>query len=394
MTTKLCLKKHEDRRLRGGHVWVFSNEVDVQKTPLTEFTPGQQVVVESYSGKPLGSAYVNPRSLICARIISRQPDVVLDKALLVTRLRRALALREQVFSQPFYRLVFAESDELPGLVVDRYNDVLVAQVNTAGMESVTDEIRMALEEVLQPKAILLRNDTSIREVEGLARSVEPLLGEPPQLVPVIENGTHFMAPIWQGQKTGWFYDHRFNRARLKDYVANKRVLDVFSYSGAWGIQAAVYGAAEVHCIDSSAQALEWLLENAKLNHCENKIKTLKQDAFTALTELNQANEKYDVIILDPPAFIKRRKDAKEGLNAYRRLNQQALRLLKPDGILISASCSLHLPSENLVELLAVAGSYADHHLQILEQGHQSPDHPVHPAIPETNYLKTFICRAS
>ena len=274
--------------------------------------------------------------------------------------------------------------------MDRYGDVLVAQINTAGMERVKQEISQALEEVLHPKAILLRSDSAIREMEGLPRLVEPLYGSPPDQVELIENDVHFKAAIKEGQKTGWFYDHRVNRLAMKKYVSGKRVLDLFCYTGAWGIQAACWGANEVWCVDSSAPALGWLAENAQLNKVAEKVHTVNEDIFSFLNHTREEKELFDVIILDPPAFIKRRKDLKEGLNAYRRLNQMAVKLLNPGGILISASCSLHLTRENLVDILRTSGFRDDRMLQILEQGHQGPDHPVHPAIPETDYLKMFV----
>lgn len=386
----LRLKKNEDRRLLFGHLWLYSNEIDVEKTPLTAFSAGQQVVVENASGRPLGVAYVNPHSLICARLVSRDSSQGLDKALFVQRLRDAQALRTRLFAQPYYRLVYGESDNLPGLVIDRYGDVLVAQTNTAGMELLQPELAEALMEVVQPTSILLRNDAAIRELEGLERYKKTLVGEPPEYVELIENDVRFRAALREGQKTGWFYDHRSNRQRLKNYVADKRVLDLFSYSGAWGVQAACWGASEVWCADSSAQALAWLVENASLNQVQNKVQAVHEDVFKLLARLWEEKEFFDVIVLDPPAFIKKRKDLKEGMQAYRRLNQMALRLLNPNGILISASCSLHLDRTILLSMMQEAGIRQSRFVQILEQGHQASDHPVHPAIPETNYLKMFV----
>lgn len=388
----LRLKKREEQRILSGHPWIYSNEIDVAQTPLSQLIPGQLVQLESNNGKPLGTAYANPHSLICARLISRDPKIFLDKALLLARLKQALALREQLFDKPFYRLVFGESDQLPGLIVDRYGDVLVVQLNTAGMENIKALLAESLIEVLQPKAILLRNDSAMRKLEGLNEYVEPLFGNPPEKIEIIEGHTRFSIPIFTGQKTGWFYDQRNNRMNLQKYVANKRVLDVFSYIGGWGIQAANFGANEVICVDSSKQALTWVAENAQLNQLEQKVQTLNEDAFTALTNLREAGEHFDVIILDPPAFMKRRKDSKEGLNAYRRLNELAMRLFKQEGILISASCSLHLQRDALVDVLRAASNHRNLPLQILEEGHQAPDHPIHPAIPETNYLKAFFTR--
>lgn len=389
----LQLKKHEERRLLTGHLWVYSNEVDVAKTPLTTFAPGEQVILQTAGGKILGCGYVNPQSLICVRLISHDPNQILDKSLLRKRIKQALALRERLFSHPFYRLVFGESDGLPGLVVDRYGDVLVVQINTAGMEQLKYDISQVLIEIFQPNSILLRGDSAIRELEGLPRIIESLHGTVPDCVELIENDIRFKTAVKEGQKTGWFYDHRINREKMKKYISGKRVLDLFSYIGAWGIQAACWGAKEVWCVDSSAPALEWLQQNAHLNNVQEKIRSIKEDVFSFLNGLRKENEHFDVIILDPPAFIKRRKDLKEGIHAYRRLNQLAAALLNPDGILISASCSLHLTRENLVDIIRTSGCRGDRFLQVIEQGHQAPDHPVHPAIPETDYLKMFISRS-
>lgn len=388
----LRLKKNEEHRLLTGHLWVYSNEIDVAQTPLIQFTPGQQVVIETAKGKPLGVAYVNPHSLICARLISRDPNRILNKALLVERIKDAFALRSQLYSKPFYRLIFGESDYLPGLVVDRYGDTLVAQITTAGMEFVKNEIAESLIEVISPQHILLRNDLAVREIEKISTVDENLLGTPPEQINIIENDLPFLVNIKHGQKTGWFYDHRDNRARLKNYVANKRVLDLFCYSGAWSIPAACWGANEVVSVDSSAQAINWLKENAELNNVSHKIKPIQKDAFDLLNEFKAQNEKFDVIVLDPPAFIKRRKDVPEGSNAYRRLNQLAMRLLNPNGIIFSASCSLHLERDKLFDIIRAASPLRDHAVQIIEQGHQGKDHPIHPAILETDYLKLFVVR--
>lgn len=388
----LRLKKNEDRRLRAGHLWVFSNEVDVDNTPLTAFEPGQPVEIQDHRGATLGSGYVNPHSLICARLVSRDPALALNKSLLAHRFNVALSLRERLFDKPYYRLAFGDSDGLPGLVVDRFGDVLVAQITTAGMERCKDDIIAALQQVLKPAAIVLRNDSASRAVEGLESYVETALGAIPETVELEENGVRFTAPLLTGQKTGWFYDHRMNRARMQHYVQGKRVLDVFSYIGGWGVQAAAAGANEVLCVDSSEAALQHIHHNATLNGVAEHVKTLQGDAFEALKSLRAEREKFDVVILDPPAFIKRKKDLRAGLEAYQRLNQQAMQVLAKDGILISCSCSFHLPRAELSNAMLTASRHIDRSLQILEQGHQGPDHPVHPAIPETDYLKAFIAR--
>jgi len=388
----LYLKKNEERRLRNGHIWVYSNEVDSGRSPLTQFEAGQQVCIIANDGKPLGNGYVNPHSLIAARLVSRLTSHQLDRSLLVHRLNIALALRQRLFDKPFYRLVYGESDGLPGLVVDRFGDLLVVQLNTAGMEAVKVALLEALEKVLKPAAILWRNDSSTRALEGLESYVEAALGEVPESIEIEENGTRFEVPLLAGQKTGWFYDHRSNRAQLQQLARGMRVLDVFSYIGGWGIEAAVAGASEVVCVDSSAKALDQVERNAALNGVTERVQSIEGDAFEALKALRAERERFDIVVVDPPAFIKRKKDAKKGIEAYRRINQAAMQLLGKDGILISASCSFHLQREVLREQLQQAARHLDRSLQIIGQGHQGPDHPVHPAIPETDYIKCFTGR--
>jgi len=388
----LRLKKNEDRRLRAGHLWVFSNEIDVARTPLTSFRPGDAVEIQDNTGRAIGSGYVNPGTLIAARLLSHAPGVMLNAALLEERITRALALRERLFARPFYRLVYGEGDRLPGLVIDRFGDVLVVQITTAGMERVRAELLEVLERLLAPAAVLLRNDTPARALEGLAQGVEEALGTVPERVEIEENGVRFEVPILGGQKTGWFYDHRPNRARLQAYAPGRRVLDVFSYVGSWGVQAAAAGAASVLCVDSSGAALDEVQRNALLNGVEDRVETHRADAWDALRELKAAGERFDIVVLDPPAFIKRRKDIKEGEQAYRRINQLALTLLAPDGVLVSASCSYHLSRDALLGALLRTSRAEGRELQVIEEGHQGPDHPMHPAIPETSYLKAFFVR--
>jgi 23S rRNA (cytosine1962-C5)-methyltransferase len=388
----LRLKKNADRRLKAGHLWLYSNEIDTQATPVKEIEAGAQVVVEAANGKAMGVAYVNPHSLICARMVSRDPAQGLDRSLLVHRLNQALALRQRLFDKPFYRLVHGEGDLLPGLVIDRFGDVLVVQLNTAGMQAVLPELLDALDKVLAPSSVVLRNDTSGRRQEGLEAGVEVVKGELPDRVLLEENGVRFVAPVLDGQKTGWFFDHRVNRAWLNGLVAGKRVLDLFSYVGGWGVQAAASGAREVLCVDASGPALERVAENAALNGLHEQVAVGEGDAFEVLAALKAEGEEFDVVILDPPAFIRKRKDIPNGERAYGKLNREAMRLLGRDGLLLSASCSMHLAPERLVDVVRGAVRHQDRQGQILFQGHQGPDHPVHPAIPETSYLKALGVR--
>ncbi|MBT4606720.1 MAG: class I SAM-dependent rRNA methyltransferase [Thiotrichales bacterium] len=388
----LKLKKGEDRRLHAGHLWVYSNEIDTAATPLSGFAAGQQIEIQSAGGKVLGNGYINPNTLIAARLVSRNSSYRLDQSLITHRLKVALSIRERLFPGPYYRLVHGDSDGLPGLVVDRFGDTLSVQITTAGMELLRDAVIAALEKVLKPSVIVLKNDTPARLTEGLEQSVECVLGEAPERVALEENGVRFEAPLMSGQKTGWYYDHRISRERMQHYVSGLRVLDLFSYIGGWGVQAAVAGAKEVICVDASEKFLEQVHHNAALNNVTDQVATLHGDAFDALKELRNAKEQFDLIIVDPPAFIKRKKDQKSGLQGYRRINELAMRLLSRDGILISASCSHHLQRSQLKSLLLASSRHIDRNLMLLEEGHQGPDHPIHPAIPETEYIKTFFGR--
>ncbi|MGC3982190.1 MAG: class I SAM-dependent rRNA methyltransferase [Steroidobacteraceae bacterium] len=387
----LRLKRNEDRRLSAGHQWVFSNEVDTAQTPLTAFKPGDLCQVMSARDKFMGFAYVNPRALICARILGRDPQHPPgDKGLIVHRLQVALSLRERVYAQPFYRLVYGESDQLPGLVLDRFGDVVVGQIGTAGMEAMKEHIVAAVKQVIKPKAMLWKNDSGARELEGLESYVETAFGEVPEVLQLEESGVTFSVPVHEGQKTGWFYDQALNRQSLLKYVKGLKVLDVFSYLGAWGLSAAKAGATEVTCVDSSAKALEFVQQSAQANGLN--VETLKGDAFDVLEKLHTDKRKFDVVIIDPPAFIKRKKDIPKGEAAYKKLNQLAMQLVARDGLLVSCSCSYHLHGDVLIDAVQRAARHLNKHAQIIEVGGQAPDHPIHPGIEETRYLKALIAR--
>ena len=393
----LKLKRGEDRRLRAGHLWIFSNEVDTAATPLTQFEPGAAVQVHSDRDQFLGFAYVNPRTLIAARIVGRDAAYPLDASLLVHRLRVALALRDALYREPFYRLVYGESDGLPGLVLDRYGDVVVAQSGTAGIDRLRGEVEAAVVKVTGASAVVWKNDSSARELEGLEKLVGVRANgdwaQPPAEITVREQGLDFVAPLAEGQKTGWFYDQAANRERLHRYLRpGARVLDVCSYVGAWAVTALKAGAGSASCVDSSATALAYVERNARANAVE--VQTIREDAFDALKALHDQGARFDVVILDPPAFAKRKKDAPQAQAAYRKLNQLALPLIERDGVLVSCSCSYHMGAEELTSAIQSAARHTSRFVQVLEQGGQSPDHPVHPAIPETRYLKSFFCRVT
>jgi 23S rRNA (cytosine1962-C5)-methyltransferase len=387
----LRLKRNEDRRLHAGHLWIFSNEVDTAQSPLHKFKAGELVRVLAHNDRALGLAYVNPQSLIAARMLETWK--IPDAAWLAARMRLALSLRDRLYPQPYYRLVYGESDGLPGLVIDRFGSSCVVQIGTAGMELLKAKIPEALGQLFECDAILFKNDSAAREMEGLPSYVETAKGSFDKPALVIEDGLEYLAPLIEGQKTGWFFDQADNRRALSKYVRRgARVLDVFSYVGAWGVRAAHGGAAEVTCVDSSAFALEMAAANAARNGAT--LVTRKGDAFEVLEELAKQGARFDLVIVDPPAFAKRKKDLPKALAAYKRLNQLALQVTADEGILVSCSCSFHVSAEELQEAIAKAARGADKRVQILEVGGQAQDHPVHPAIPETRYLKAYFCRVN
>jgi 23S rRNA (cytosine1962-C5)-methyltransferase len=388
----LFLRQGAEHRLRGGHLWVFSNEVDSNRSPLGSFAAGDLVTVRNANDKLLGSAYMEPNALICARLYAPGEQRALDARFFAARLATALALRQAAFDQPFYRLVYGDSDTLPGLVIDRFGDVLVMQLNNSGLERYREPLLQALVATLAPGGILLRADSRSRREQGLATESEVVYGTVPQQVPLQENGVHFLAPVFDGQKTGWFYDHRMSRARLASWVRGKRVLDVYSYIGGWGVQAASFGAAAVCCLDSSAQALEGVATNARLNQLQERVTTRRGQATDLMAAMHAEGALFDVVILDPPAFIQRKKDLKKGIAAYRRINELGLQLLQPGGLLVSASCSMHLSRADLMSAVQQAAVRSSCQVRVVEQGAQGADHPIHPAIPETEYLKAVFVR--
>ncbi|MGI9575497.1 class I SAM-dependent rRNA methyltransferase [Alloalcanivorax xenomutans] len=391
-TPVIRLKKNEERRLKAGHEWIYANEIDTREQPLKTLPAGGACVVEDHRGKVLGRALLSPNSLIAARLYSRDIRQEPSKSFFKKRIAEALAMRETLFAEPFYRLIYGEADGLPGLVVDRFGDTLVLQCGTAGMEAYLPLLVEALDAVLEPACIVVKNDASVRALEGLPIYVRAEKGELPTVLSLRENGVDFQAPLAEGQKTGWFFDHRAARARMAPLAKGARVLDVFSYCGGWGVQAAVAGAGEVTCIDSSSTALDFVHANAERNGVADKMRTLEGDATAAMKQLVSDGEKFDLVVLDPPAFVKRRKDFKNGLAGYHAINELAVRLVKPGGYFVSASCSMLLPAEKLLDVVRASARHIDRRLQVIGYEGQGPDHPIHPSIPETAYLKSWFSR--
>ncbi|MEZ5500324.1 MAG: class I SAM-dependent rRNA methyltransferase [Steroidobacteraceae bacterium] len=390
LLAELRLLPREERRLRAGHVWVFANEVDNRHSPLKSFAPGSQARLLSARGELLGFVYVNPHSLICARLVADPSEGPLGEELIALRLERALECRQQLYSDPWYRVVFGEADRLPGLILDRYGDVLVGQIATCGMEALRPALERAVDRVLKPAALLWKNDSSARDLEGLAHE-QRWVGAAPAMLEVREGPLRFQLPFTGLQKTGWFYDQRDNRQRLRRHVVRgARVLDVFSYAGAWASTALAAGAGSALAVDSSAGALANAVACARDNGFE--LETLQSDAFDALEQLHARGERFDIVIIDPPALAKRRRDLARARAAYRKLNQLAMRCLHDQGLLVSASCSYHLAEADLLAEIAHAARQSGVFAQVLEVGGQSADHPFLPAVAETRYLKVFFCR--
>jgi 23S rRNA (cytosine1962-C5)-methyltransferase len=352
---------------------------------MKSIADGEQVGVANSAGKVFAHAFMNPKSLICGRIVARKTPF--GKKALRGRLVNALALREAAFDHPCYRLVYAEGDYLPGLIIDRYNDVCVVQINSLGMASYIEEIANILMHIMPLKGVVFRNDGASRKEEGFAEAEHQIFGEVPDTVEINENGTQFLVPVLEGQKTGWFYDHRDNRAKVAALSKGKRVLDVFSYAGAWGLQCLNAGAESLTAVDASGFALDCLEANAALNGFADTVTCIEGKAFEAMQALIAAGEKFDIVILDPPAFIKKKKDFNSGAKAYKKVNELGLRLLEKDGLLVAASCSMHLPDAALQDAVQNAARHTDRELSLLYRGGHAADHPIHPAIKETEYLK-------
>lgn len=315
----LRLRANAHKRLTAGHCWIYSNEVDTQTTPLKALSPGTLVTVEKANGQALGVAYANPQSLICARLLSRDSTVKISTGWLRQRLQEALALRQHYYDQPYYRWVFSEADALPGLILDRYGEYCVGQINTAGMASLQPQLEEALQGLDGVSGLLWRNDSPIRELEGLERQVVDGFGEVPQRLQLQEAGLKFDIDPRQGQKTGWFYDQRHNRDALATWWADARVLDLFSYVGGWALRAAAAGAREVTAVDRSAPAIELLEHNAGQNGLTERILTHCGPVDEYLGQAREQRERFDVVVLDPPALVKKSRDKGAGLAAYRKL---------------------------------------------------------------------------
>jgi 23S rRNA (cytosine1962-C5)-methyltransferase len=383
----LKLRPKEGRRVRAGAPWVFSNEIVMDPAAKT-LAAGSLVTVQGDDGVVFGTGYFNPASLIAARLLDPKADAAIDVAFFIAALKRALARREALYDAPYYRLVHAEGDGLPGLAVDRFDDLCSVQVTTAGMEKLTPVLLEALDAVIAPKTVVLRNDTPSRSLEGLASYVRAAKGEMPERISLIENGVRYFADIGTGQKTGWYFDQRDNHAFVAKLAKNRTVLDAYCYAGGFGIAAAKNGAKDVTGIDSSQGALALAEEAAAANGVNARF--VKADVFEELERLASANEKFDVVIADPPPFVKSRKDLEPGAKAYRKLARLAASVVAPNGFLLLASCSHNIVLDRFALECAIGISRANRRGALIHQSGAGADHPVHPMLPETAYLKALV----
>jgi 23S rRNA (cytosine1962-C5)-methyltransferase len=376
------------RRAEAGHPWIFSNEVAMDAAAKA-LAPGSLVTLRRADGSPLGVAMFNPHTLLAARLFDRDTARPIGRRFLARRIGRALKLRERLFDRPFYRLVHAEADGLPGLVADRFGAVLVVQSNAAGMARLEPAVLDALGELLRPEAIVLRNDSPARGLEGLPSETRVATGSLDGPVPVHENGAVFRADLLAGQKTGWFFDQRDNRRFLANLARGARVLDLYCYTGGFAVQAARGGAAAVLGIDRSEPALALAMEAAELNGVGGTCSFRRGEAFAEAGALAGCGERFDVVIADPPAFAKSRKDAPAALRGYRKLARLAASVTAAGGILFIASCSFHIEAADFAEAVRRGLADAGRAGRILRLAGADADHPVHPALPETAYLKTL-----
>jgi 23S rRNA (cytosine1962-C5)-methyltransferase len=376
------------RRAEGGHPWIFSNEVAMDAAAKA-LAPGTLVTVHRADERPLGVAMFNPHTLLAARLLDRDAARPIGRRFFLRRLERALRLRERLYDRPYYRLVHAEADGLPGLVIDRFGEVLAVQANAAGIDRLEPVIVDALQSMLRPAAIVLRNDSPARSLEGLELETRVVHGGVSGPVPVEEGGAMFEADVLSGQKTGWFYDQRDNRRFIAGIAAGARLLDLYCYSGGFAVGAARAGAESVLGIDRSEQALALAAAAARKNGVEERCTFRRSEVFAEAAALAAKGERFDIVVADPPPFARSKKDAPAALRGYRKLARLAAGLTAPGGFLFLASCSHNVAPADFAEALRRGLADAGRSYRILRIAGAGPDHPVHPTLPETAYLKTL-----
>jgi 23S rRNA (cytosine1962-C5)-methyltransferase len=375
------------KRMATAHSpWLFANQIRMDAAARAT-SAGSIVNVRGVGGEAVGTGYFNPASLIAVRFLDGACDTAIDSDFFASRIARTLTLRQALYEKPFYRLVNAEGDGLPGLVIDRFDDTLVVQITTAGMERARAAILAGLDKVVESQTVVLRLEEHAGSPEGLKGEVVLVKGAG-RRVRLEENGVRYFADLTEGQKTGWYYDQRDNRAFIARLAKGKTVLDAYSYGGGFGIACAVHGAADVVCLDSSAPALALAEESARMNGVA--IKPVKADVPTELERLAGQGETFGLVLADPPPFVRAKKDLEAGARAYRRLARLAALVVAPGGFLSLASCSHNITSDRFAGECASGIARTGRQARLIRQAGAGPDHPVHPGLPQSVYLKTLV----
>ena len=392
MSAIVTLKKGEGRTIKAGGAWIFDNEID---TITGRFKNGEVVTVHDFDGYPMGKGFINQNSKIRIRMMTRKPDQEIDESFLKMRVKNAWEYRKTTVDTSSCRIIFGEADFLPGLVIDKYEDVLVVECLALGMEQFKEIIVNFLKEILAEDGIKIRgvyerSDANERTKEGLSK-VRGFIGDAFDTnVEIVENGIHYMVDVANGQKTGFFLDQKYNRLAMQRICKGKKVLDCFTHMGTFALNAGIAGAADVTGLDISEYAVSQAEANARLNHLENTVHFRQANVLDELPKLAQAGEKYDVVILDPPAFTKSREATKNAIKGYREINMKGLKLVKDGGYLATCSCSHFMTQELLAKTVKEAAKATHKRLRQVEFRTQAPDHPILWAADESYYLKFFI----
>ena len=386
--TKLKIKRHHEIRVVKGHPWIFSNEIE-NFSSLKSLEKGALVEVQINKDDPFALAYFNPHSLIAARILSYDQSQVIDENFFIERISQAKVLRDKFFDKPFYRLVHSEADFLPGLIIDRLGDVLSCQISTAGMEKLSPFLITALEKLFPKSAIIFRNDVDARKMEGLELYVKTVKGEIADEIEIEENGLKYLINVTSGQKTGWFFDQRINREFIGSMAKDCDVLDAFCYLGGFGLNALQNGANSVTFIDSSQDALDKLKKNISLNKFTQDYDTICGKVYDVLEKAEFQERRYDIVVLDPPAFVKSKKDFFVGLKGYEKLVKLSANLVKKNGILMLASCSHNATLADLISAANDGFRKSGRKARLIRSFGAGFDHPVNPALKESEYLKSI-----
>ena len=385
----VVLKTGGEKRLQMGHPWIYSNEIEMSAATKA-LTPGSLVTVAKHGNQPIGLFLFNPNSLIAARLLTRDPNAEINARFFEKRLARALNLRDRLIGAPFYRWAHAEADGLPGCVVDRFGDVVVVQASSAGMERLAEPLIAAIDKLIAPKTILLRGDGPARQMEGVEAFSRYAKGELEGPAEILENGVKFLTDPREGQKTGWFFDQRDNRALVARFAKDQSVLDLYSYMGGFGVQAAVAGARQVTMVDRSEAALASAKKSAALNGVADRVEIERGEVFTLLEQFGQVKRRFGVVVADPPAFVKSKKDFHQGGKAYRKLARLSVHMVEPGGLLFIASCSHNMPVDEFAQQVSRGVQEAGRSARQLYALGAAPDHPVHPFLPESAYLKALL----